>query len=200
MTTITTTAPAPFSPVGPQAFAGDLCAEVAALAVQSGEDSRAVEDQIQQTDEAIASGEAADEVSALRKKADDLMTQGIVDGCATMGEGALQAASAGCSFAASGASATSAARLGAEGAWYKSGATGLDGSIKLVDGAFGQAEANADAAAKQAEQNADRANQSARDAHDAASAQQSTVEKTLDFYEQCAQAQASTAQAILRPA
>jgi hypothetical protein len=200
MTTIANTSSATYSIAAPPPLDGDIGADLAELSAESGKESRAVENQIEQTDEAIASQQAADEVHEMRKKADDILTQGIVDGCATMGQGAFQAAGAGCGFQAGGASGATAARMNAEGAWYKSGATGLDGATKLTDGVLGQAEANADADAKQAEQSSDRAAQAARDAHDAASAQQSTVGKTLDAYEAYAQAQASVARAILRPA
>jgi hypothetical protein len=185
------------------AFGGDVGAEVAALAIDSGKETQIVEQQAEQADEDRAARAEADQVNQMRQKADDMRTQGIVDGSTTMGEGALSAAAAGCSFRASGASPTSGMRAGelnAEGGWYKSAATGLDGSTKLADGFFGAAGANADANAKASEASAERAHQAARDAHDAAAGAQSAIDKTLSFYEQYTQVQASTALAILHRA
>jgi hypothetical protein len=90
--------------------------------------------------------------------------------------------------------------LNAEGAWYKSGASGLDGTTKLVDGFFGAAQANAEASAKEADQASQSANDAARAAHDAASNEQSTVDKTLQAYAQIEQTQASASLAILHRA
>ena len=196
-TVIATNAP---STSAPPAFGGDFDDEIAALAVQSGKEDRLIDQQIEQTEQEIASHQSADEVSDLRKKADDLRTQGIVDGCAAMGEGAFQAASAGCSFSASGASAPAAASLNAEAGWYKAGATGLDGTTKLVDGFVSADEANADASSKEAESSAQSANDAVHAAQQAESNEQSSVDKTLEAYSQIAQAQASASLAILHRA
>jgi hypothetical protein len=195
-TTVTTNVVPPAAP----AFGGDFADEVAELSVENGKENRSIDQQIEQTEQDLAWREADDEVGDLRKKADDVRTQGIVDGCATMGQGAFQAASAGCSFEASGATASSSASLNAQAGWYKSAATGLDGTTKLVDGFFGADEANAEASAKEADQTAQSANDAARAAHDAASNEQQTVDKTLDAYSQISQAQASASLAILHRA
>jgi hypothetical protein len=165
------------------AFDGDVGAEVALLCVESGQEAQSVEQQLQHADEDMASRAAADEVRQMREKADDIRTQGIVDGCATMGSGALQVAGA-----------------SSGGSGFKAAASGLEGGAKIADGFYGAAEANADASAKEAERRADQANQAARDAHDAAVSGQGSVDKAIEFYERYSEAQSGVALAVVRRA
>jgi hypothetical protein len=164
---------------------GDFDETVAELTVEGEKDGATIERQIEQTEEAVAQAAVGQEVDELRKKADEIRTQGIVDGGATIGEGAFEAAGAAKSSNAG---------------WSKAGATGLEGGAKVACGFLSASEANHDATSKLDEQAAERANESARSAHDAASSARSTIDKTLDAYSQIAQAQASASLAIWRPA
>jgi hypothetical protein len=170
---------------GIPAFGGDFAEAVAELSVRSGKEDRAIEREIEHTEEDAASHAAADEASALRKKAGDLEMQGIVDGCATIGAGLCQ-----------GVGAASGSAQG----WSQASATGLQGGAKLGDGVLAADEANAEAREKLSEQAAERANSSARAAHDAASTDQSTIDKTLTAYAQIEETRASASLAILRRA
>jgi hypothetical protein len=173
--------------------AGDPAEEAAALAVQSGLESETTQSEIEQSEEQLAASESNAQVQAMRSKADEVRTAGILDGCVGMAGGALQAGTAACDVAAARSTTTSAASaLKADGEWFKAGATGLEGGGKLVDALEQGAGLSDDATAKADGDAADRASQAAKDAHDAASADQSAVNSALQMAGQIEQAQAST--------
>jgi hypothetical protein len=188
----------------PATFETDGAAEIAELSVESGAAEQDSENRIESTENTFAQQESDAEVAELRKKAGEMWTQGLVDGCTTMGEGAFEAGSAACNFKAAespgGSSSAAAQSLNAQAGWYKSGATGLQGSAKVADGLFGEAETNADAASKQAEQSATRANDAARSAHDGASSAQQSVSHLLETAQQIEETQAQASLAIWRRA
>jgi hypothetical protein len=175
-----------------QAFDGDLGAQVAALAVQSDADTASVERRIQQSELDIAESESDRAIEAMHQKANDVRVQGVVDGCATMGEGALQAASA---YSGGGGGGGGGA---GGGSWAKSASTAVEGSDKLLDAYFAGKQGDDDANVKTASDAADRANQAAKDAHDAAGAARDASDKALDFYRNYSQTEAATTLAILR--
>lgn len=173
--------------------AGDPAEEVAALAVKSGLESDTTQNEIEQSEEQLAVSESNAQVQAMRSKADQVRTAGIVDGCVGIAAGALQGGTAACDVAAAGSSTTgSASDLKADGEWFKAGATGLEGGGKLVDALEQGAGLSDDATAKADGDAADRASQAAKDAHDAASADQGAVNSALQLAGQIEQAQASS--------
>jgi len=179
---------------------GDLAAQVAFLQVESGEQTRDIERRIQQTEESIAENDADQEVDAMRQKAHDTFTQGMVDGVSSMGEGAFQAASASCTFRSAGCEGAAGTALKAQGAWYSSGGVGLQGSSKIFDAFEGGAQLTDDVVAKTRGQAADRASRAAQDAHDAAAREQDAVAQATTFFEDVQQLRVSTNAAILQRA
>lgn len=173
--------------------AGDMDAEVAALAVQSGLESETGERQIENSEEQAAASESNAQVQAMRSKAADVRTAGIVDGCIGMSAGALQGGTAASDVAAAGSpTGAAASSLRAQGEWFRAASTGLESGGKIVD-AFAQgSQWSDDATAKADGDAADRALQASKAMHDAASADQSAVENALQAAGQIEQTEAST--------
>ncbi|HXX66439.1 MAG TPA: hypothetical protein VEK07_04625 [Polyangiaceae bacterium] len=177
--------------------AGDIGEEAAALAVQGGLQSETTENDIASSQEQIEATASSAQVQAMRAKAEEVRTAGILDGCVGMTAGALQAGSAACDVAATAsASGIAAGRLRADGEWFKAAATGLEGGGKLADAFFAGSELSDDATAKAQADVADRASQAAKEAHDAASADLGVVGGALGAAAQIEQANANVNLAV----
>jgi len=177
--------------------AGDIGAEMTALAVQSGLQSEATQSEIEQSEEQAAASESNQQVQAMRANADEVRAAGIIDGCVGVTAGALQGATAALDVAAAGPGAGSAASsLRAEGEWFKAASSGLQGGDRLVDALAQGSELSDDATAKADGDAADRATQAAKDAHDAAGADQAAVSAAIQTAGQTEQAEASANLAI----
>jgi hypothetical protein len=183
------------------ARAGDIEGDVAALAVQCGLRSETTDRQIEQAEEQAAATESNAQVAAMRSKADDVRTAGIVDGCIGIAAGALQGGTAASDVAAAQSTTSAAASsLKAQGEWFRAASTALEGGGKIAD-AFAQgSQWSDDATAKADGDAADRALQAARDEHDAASADQSLVQSALQSASQTEQTEASTHLALAQRA
>jgi len=177
--------------------AGDIGEEAAALAVQGALQSDATQNDIEQSEERIEASASGAQVQAMRAKADEVRTAGILDGCVGMTAGALQAGTATCDVAAAGsASGSTAGLLRADGEWFKAAATGLEGGGKLADAFFAGSELTDDATVKADGDAADRASQAAKEAHDAASADQGVAGSAMGAATQIEQSNAAANLAI----
>jgi hypothetical protein len=162
---------------GPGVFGDDFGSEVATLAVETDAQSQTVERSVQHAEEDAARAERDRQIEAMRQKADDIRTQGWIDGACGVVQGSLEACNTDMS---------------------KAGATGVQSATKVVDAQFAGSEATADADAAAHSQAAARAEQAAKDAHDAASAEEDVAQKVIASYEQVAQTLANARLAVVQ--
>ena len=170
----------------PLAMSGDPGAELAALAVQSGEEQQTVAQAGRDVEEKIEVSEDNQQVADMRQKADDMRSAGVVEGVGMMAEGG---ASVGAAFVPT--------KIG----------LGLQGGGKLANGGatvgktmFQAAEANDDADAASAKSASDQAKGAADDLHDAKRAGGDLISAARDFYREYTSAQASASSAALHRA
>jgi hypothetical protein len=179
-------------PVAARGGEGDPGAELAALAVKSGQQQQTNAQAARDVEQKIEVGEDNQQVAAMRQKAQDTMAGGIAEGLGMMSEGAFDAASAG-AMSSSGQETTDSRLYKADG--MITHAEGKIGSA-LYEGAAGNDDANA-AAARSA---SDQAKSAADDAHDAKKSGGDLVAAALDFYKEYSSAQAATRNAALHRA
>jgi hypothetical protein len=162
---------------GPSVFGDDFGSAVATLEVQTAAQSQTVERSVQHAEEETAQDERDRQILAMRQKADDIRTQGWIDGACGVAQGSLEACN------------TDMA---------KAGATAVQSTAKVVDAQFAGTEATDDANSAFHAQAADRLEQAAKDAHDAATAEEDTAQKIIESYEQIAQTLASARLAVVQ--
>ena len=174
-------------PLAAMALSGDPGAELAALAVQSGERQQTVAQTARDTEAQIEVGEDHQQVDAMHQKARDIRAAGIWEGGGMIGEGA-------CSF--TGAFLPSP-KLGNS---FVAGGKGADGVAKVVAAGSRAAEANDDATAAAAKSASDQAKSAADDLHDVKKGAGDFISAALDFYREYTSAQASANSAALHRA
>jgi len=170
----------------PIVMSGDPGAELAALAVQSGEEQETVAQAGRDAEQQMEVSEDNQQVADMRQKADDMRSAGVVEGVGMMAEGG---ASVGAAFVPT--------KIG----------LGLQGGGKLANGGatvgktmFQAAEANDDADAAAAKSASDQAKGAADDLRDAKKAGGDLISAALDFYREYTSAQASASSAALHRA
>jgi hypothetical protein len=170
----------------PIVMSGDPGAELAALAVQSGEEQETVAQAGRDAEQQMEVSEDNQQVADMRQKADDMRSAGVVEGVGMMAEGG---ASVGAAFVPT--------KIG----------MGLQGGGKLANGGatigktmFQASEANDDANAAAAKSASDQAKGAADDLHDAKKAGGDLISAALDFYREYTSAQASASSAALHRA
>jgi hypothetical protein len=165
---------------------GDVGAEVAAMAVQSGQAQRDVARAARDADEAIQESEDEQEVAAMHQKADDVRSQALVEGFGMIAEGGFEVA---------GSTQGEAARKGLEG-----GGKIANGTAQIFAGGMKAAEANDDAAAAQHRAAAEHAKSAAEDMHDASRDAADYVKSAIDFYRDYVSSEAESRSAALHRA
>jgi hypothetical protein len=161
----------------PGVFSDDFGSAVATLEVETTAQSQTVERSVQRAEEDAAQAERDRQIEAMRRKADDIRTQGWIDGACAVAQGTLGALNTDVS---------------------KAGATGVQSATKVVDAQFAGNQATADADAAAHAQAATRDEQAAKDAHDAATAEQDTAEKVIASYQQIAQTLANARLSVVQ--
>jgi hypothetical protein len=175
-------------PVTALALSGDPGAELAALAVQSGELQENVARTARDTEVELEVHEDNEQVDALHKKADDIRASGIWEGVGMIAEGASGVLPA---VVPVSSRVADAVKLGGKGA---------DG-MAVIASTFGKAaEANDDAAAAAARSASDRAKGAADDLSDAKKSAGDLISAALDFYREYTSAQAAANTAALHRA
>jgi hypothetical protein len=165
---------------------GDVGAEVAALAVETGETQRQDAQVVRDEMEASAAAEEDQEVAAMRDKADAIRNAGIAEGIGMGLDGVCNIVAGPCS---SGAQTS-----------LKGGGMLAEGTGKIVGACFSADGATADANATRHKVNADHAKDVANDAHDELKGASEYVNSAIDFYREYVSAQGQTMSAALHRA
>jgi hypothetical protein len=180
-------------PVTALAVSGDPGAELAALAVKSGEQQQTDAQAARDAQEKTEVSEDNQQVAAMNQKADEMRAGGLTEGLGMIAEGGFQMAAAGVSVSGSKDATLESAGLKLDGTFLK--------AASVIDGAANKAaEANADATAAAAKSASDQAKSAADDLHDAKKAGGDLVSAALDFYREYTSAQASASSAALHRA
>jgi hypothetical protein len=179
-------------PLDQLATSGDAGAELAALAVKSGQNDRKVTQALRDNYETMEANQDRMEVDAMRKKAEDIRTGGVVEGLGTMAEGGLGIAMAPCT--------STNGSLTAAGNGFKAGATVVHGGTAIVTALYKANEAGDDADAAMHRAAADQAKSAAEDMHDAKKSAGEDISAAIDFFREYSSAKASERNAALRRA
>jgi hypothetical protein len=173
-------------PVTALAMSGDPGAELAALAVKSGEQQETNAQAARDAQHKMEVSDDNQQVADMRQKADDIRSGGIVEGVGMMIEG--------------GASVGAALSSPKVGAALQGGGKVEGGLTAIGQATFKAAEANDDANAAAAKSASDQAKGAADDLHDAKKAGADFVSAAIDFYREYTSAQASASSAALHRA
>jgi hypothetical protein len=174
-------------PVTALALSGDPGAELAALAVQSGERQETVAQTARDAQEQTEVSDDNQQVAAMHQKADDIRSAGMWQGLGMAAEGGGTVAGA----------FFSSPKITQE---LQGGGKMANGGATITATHFSAAEANDDANADQARAAADQAKGAADDLHDAKKAGGDFISAALDFYREYTSAQASANSAALHRA
>ncbi len=166
---------------------GDPGAEIAALAVKTGETQQNTAQAARDADEQLEATEEGAEVDAMRKKADEIRTAGWADGVGTFAEGA-------------GAVAGALAPTPQASAVWKGLGTGARASLSVGSSYTKAAEADRDADAATHRASADQAKRADDDMHDAKKAGSDFVNAAVDFYKEYTSAKSQASSAALHRA
>ena len=201
------------------AMSGDPGAELAALAVKSGEEQQTDAQAARHADQAIEVSEDQQQVNAMSQKADDIRSSGLASGLGMVAEGGLEFAAADVteSAATTGVTASSATTGAATSggvadvmspsakAALESAGLRLDGTLLKAAGSINASgasasEANEDASAAAAKSASDQAKSAADDENDAKKSAGDFINAAIDFYKEYTSAQASANSAALHRA
>jgi hypothetical protein len=179
-------------PVDALLASGDPGAEIAALAVKSGEQQQTNAQAARQADQAIEVSEDQQQVAAMNQKADEIRSGGLASGLGTIAEGGFNVAAAGV-VASDGKESLQSAALKLDGTVLKAGA-----SINAANSSA--SEANDDASAAAAKSASDQAKSAADDENDAKKSAGDFINAAIEFYKEYTSAQASANSAALHRA
>jgi hypothetical protein len=174
-------------PVTALQMSGDPGAELAALAVKSGEQQETNAQAARDTEQHMEVSEDNQQVAAMDQKANDIRSAGLWEGAGMMAEGAGSIASA----------VTTSTKWG-DG--LKGAGKAGNGAAIMVAAQSKAAGANDDADAAAAKSASDQAKSAADDEHDAKKAGADFVSAAIDFYREYTSAQASARSAALHRA
>jgi hypothetical protein len=181
---------------------GDPGAEIAALAVQSGETQRKGANEARDAYESAEASEDQQEVDAMRQKADDIRSEAWTEGVGMVVQGGLElGGSCEALDEMKGApSQVTTTRANAEMAAFRGAGGVANGVATLMAAGSKAAQANDDASAAQHRGNADQAKAAAEDTHDASKDAGDFVKAALDFYNGYVSSEAQTRAAALHRA
>jgi hypothetical protein len=179
--------PAPLpDPVVALATSGDVGAEIAALAVQSGDAQRRTAQDIRDALEQYVDSQENHQIEAMRAKARDAFANSFIEGAGMAANGA---------FGCVGASKDQATK-----SEWAGGGMLAQGGAKIGSAFFAQSMANDDADATSHSSSADRAKRSIQDASDAFKGAGDYVNAAIEFYREYVSAQGQTMNAALHRA
>jgi hypothetical protein len=179
-------------PVQALAFSGDPGAELAALAVLTGNDQQRVAQQARDTEEKAEVVQDQLQVDAMRRKADEIRNAGWVEGAGMMLEGGLDLGAAD--------KVKPDGTPTREGNQLRACASLVKGFTTIGAATEKASESEDDAAAASHKAAADQARSAADDLHDAKKAAGEFVAAALDFYREYVSSQASERSAALHRA
>jgi hypothetical protein len=181
---------------------GDPGAELAALAVQSGEAQRTGADAARDAYETAEASEDQQEVDAMRQKADDIRSEAWTEGAGMVLQGGLELGGS-CEAIDDMGSAPKQAmltRANTEMGVFRGAGNVASGVANVLATGSKAAQANDDAAAALQRGNADQAKAAAEDMHDASKDASDFVKAALDFYNGYVSSEAQTRAAALHKA
>jgi hypothetical protein len=165
----------------------DMGAEIAALAVKTGESQQDVDTKAAEAQDTVQASADAAQVSTMHDEASTMRTGAWTSGLLQMGAGALTIASAGVSVGAAAGSTASGVAGGLKGA-----SEGMSGGSTLAGGLNKAATTDMDANAAASKALADAAQQSGAAERDGEKSASTFVQAAIDFYKEY---EASKAQA-----
>ncbi len=180
-------------PVDALLKSGDPGAELAALAVKSGEQQQASAQAARDTEQKLEVTADEQQVAAMHRKADDIRSSGLADGLGMVAEG-------GFTLAAACVTASGAPRASEESAALKLAGTIVKAGSEIDSADSKAAEATDDANAATAKSASDQAKSAADDEHDAKKSAGDFISAAIDFYREYTSAQASASSAALHRA
>jgi hypothetical protein len=164
----------------------DLGAELAALIVKSGQTARQQDEQERAADEKAEDKADNAQVAALRQKASDIESEGLVDGLSTMASGALQLGSAvntaQSSVAPAGSQAAADLKIRAAGFAFQG--TLVKGEGDIEGSTYKAAQANDDANATAHSADASRAKRAEDAESDDIKSDRDLISAAVDFYKE----------------
>jgi hypothetical protein len=181
---------------------GDPAAEMAALAVQTGTTEHKTSTEARQAYEAEEASEDQDEVDAMRQKANDIETEGWIQGAGMAVQGAMDVAGGvdGLKMLGADSSQVGIAKANDVSGIFRGTGLGAQAAGSVGASVFRAHEANDDADAALHKANADQAKAAADDAHDAQQDASDYVKAALDFYRDYVSTDAQTQAAALHKA
>jgi hypothetical protein len=186
-TTATSSATAPLpDPVVALATSGDVGAELAALAVQSGEAQRRTAQDIRDSLEDYLDSQQNQQIEAMRAKARDAFGNAFVEGLGIAANGGFDM--------------TAAFSCDADKSKWTAGGTLAQGCAKMGSAFFAQNMANDDADATGHANAADHARRTIDDMNDACKGADGYVNAAIEFYREYVSAQGQTMNAALHRA
>lgn len=173
---------------------GDPGAELAALAVQSGETQRTGADAARDSYERAEASEDAQEVDAMKQKADHIRCEAWTEGVGMILQGGLEIGGSCEALDDMGDAPTQASlvRSNAEMSAFRGAGNAVSGVANVVAAGSKAAQATDDAAAAQHRADADLAKAAADDMHDASKDAGDLVKAALDFYNGYVSSEAQT--------
>jgi hypothetical protein len=180
-------------PLDALACSGDPGAELAALAVKSGQSERKVTQALRDNFEKMEISQDDMEVESMRRKASDIRTGGLVEGLGTVVEGVV-------TYAGASEVSPSGVPTSAKGAAIKLESTLIHAETGIASTGFKGAEAGDDADAAMHKAAADHARSAAEDMHDAKKDASQTIGAAIDFFREYSSAKASEQGAAIRRA
>jgi hypothetical protein len=186
---------------------GDPGAMVAALAVQTGQSEEDVSRNVNQTEANIQYTQEQAEISDMREKAQDLLTQGIAEGGIDAGSSALSIAGAASPSSTTttttttptttGTQATAVTTTTGHGPLLGAIGKGVGAGSDAVKGVFNGANENADANITQHDANAKAAGTAASAAYDSMRDGQKLLDAATDFFKEYSAAEQQAKAAAL---
>ena len=178
---------------------GDPGAEIAALAVQSGEAQRTGANEARDAYERAEASEDQQEVDAMRRKADDIRSEATTEGIGMIAQGGLELGGSCEALDEMGDAPTQAVltRVNAEMGAFRGAGNVEDGVANVLAARSKAAQATDDANAALHRGNAEQAKAAAEDMHDASKSAGDFVKAALDFYNGYVSSDAQTRAAAL---
>jgi hypothetical protein len=190
-------------PVGQLMASGDVGAEIAAIAVMTGQTEQQTARQERDALEALQFQRENDEVQAMRDKAGEILAQSIAQGVGSIAQGSMT----GCSATASAQDVggpnqpTVPGRFGGlTGGQWQAGGLFVSGIGQLTAGVYGAGAANDDANAAAFHAQAAHLAGFAQDLHDDMRSGSDYVGRALDFYREYVSTQAQIRSATIHVA
>ncbi|MDP9151907.1 MAG: hypothetical protein M3O36_18445 [Myxococcota bacterium] len=178
--------------------AGDLGAELAALAVVAGQKARESAQHARDLFEGIQARQEDAQIAAMRQKADEIQTGAVVSGLFTIGEGMTQAGAGWCSFkSATTTNGATQTKRQLDSQLAAAFGTCLQGTASIASGVYSAAEEASEILVTRGRFAADHAKADADDMHDAVRQADSAIHAAIEFYREYSSTQSQSLFAAL---